>query len=141
MKPIVRVLTALCVAAGFVCAASHGEEPSKTADLMQQKLKASQKVLEGLSKGDFDAIETNAEALLRISHQAEWSSVKSADYELFTNQFRRAADDLVKNAKEKNLDGAALGYVEMTLTCVKCHKYVRGKGMTRLDDLRRSGAE
>ena len=38
---------------------------------------------------------------------------------------RRIADDLVKKATEKNLDGAALAYVEMTLTCVKCHKHVR----------------
>ena len=25
----------------------------------------------------------------------------------------------------ENLDACALSYVDMTLTCVKCHKYVR----------------
>ena len=50
-----------------------------------------------------------------------------------SNEFRRAVENLQEKAAQKNLDGAALGYVELTLTCVKCHKYVREAGMTRLD--------
>jgi hypothetical protein len=42
-------------------------------------------------------------------------------------------DDLIEKAREKNLDGAALSYVEMTLSCVKCHKHVREVRTTRLD--------
>ena len=40
---------------------------------------------------------------------------------------------MAKNAKAKNLDGAALDYMDLTMTCVKCHKYVRETRMTRLD--------
>ena len=38
---------------------------------------------------------------------------------------RRIAEKLEKSAKDKRLDGATLAYVDMTLSCVECHKYVR----------------
>jgi hypothetical protein len=47
--------------------------------------------------------------------------------------FRRTADTLSKYAKDKNIDGAALTYVELTLSCVKCHKHVRETRWTKLD--------
>ena len=133
MKRLIRLALVLCAAAGVCTAAGHGDEPNKTAELMQKKLKASQKVLEGVAKNDFEAVETNANTLIDISQKAEFNSIKSADYEMFSNQFRRTAENLIKNAKDKNTDGAALAYVDMTLVCVKCHKYVRERKMTRRD--------
>ena len=49
---------------------------------------------------------------------------------LATPAFRK---QVVKSAKDKNLDGAALTYVELTRTCVKCHKYVREVRQAGLD--------
>jgi hypothetical protein len=46
-------------------------------------------------------------------------------YEVQTNNFRRAAETLIQKAKAKNLDGATLAYVDMTVTCVRCHQYCR----------------
>jgi hypothetical protein len=104
----------------------YGDKPSdKTNELMKRKLKESQKVLEGLALNDFGTISKHAEELLLISKTAEWRVLKTMDYEMFSNSFQRSASDLIKNAKEKNLDASALSYVEMTLTCVKCHKHVR----------------
>src|SRR5204863_284991 len=54
-------------------------------------------------------------------------------YVLYSAEFQRVADNLAKNAQDKNLDAAALSYVELTLTCVKCHKHVREVRMARLD--------
>jgi cytochrome c556 len=133
MKRLIRLALVCCAAAGTGAAAGHGDEPNKTAELMQKKLKASQKVLEGVAKNDFEAVETNANTLIDISQKAEFNSIKSADYEMFSNQFRRVAEGLTKNAKDKNADGVALAYVDMTLVCVKCHKYVRERKMTRTD--------
>ncbi len=109
------------------------DKPSKTAELMKKKLKCSQGVLEGIALNDFDKIADNADGLITISQQAEWVVVKTPQYELFSNRFRKSAESLVKNAKAKNLDGAALDYVDLTMTCVKCHKYVRETRMTRRD--------
>jgi hypothetical protein len=134
-----RFLVILLVAAGLCAAVGRGEDldkPSKTAELMRKKLKHSQGVLEGIALNDFDKIADNADQLITISHQAEWLVVKTPQYELFSNQFRKSAEGLVKNAKAKNLDGTALDYVDMTMTCVKCHKYVRETRGVRRDDSR-----
>jgi hypothetical protein len=103
----------------------HGNEPSKLSDLMKKKLENAQKVLEGVVIGDFDKIAKHAEELMVISKEVEWKVFKTPEYEVRSNQYRRTVIDMIEKAKEKNLDGAALSYVDMTLSCVKCHKYVR----------------
>ncbi len=111
-------------------------EPDKKqiAKLMQRKLEQSQKVLQGIALGDFDMIAKHAEQLNDISKLTEWRVIKTPRYEVFSGEFQRTSEALVKHAKDKNLDAAALSYVELTLTCVKCHKYVREVRMVRLDD-------
>jgi hypothetical protein len=106
----------------------------KVKELMQKKLEHSQKLLEGLALNDFDKIGKHAEELMLISKKVEWQVVKTPRYEVQSNKFRRALEDLEQNAKDKDLDAAALSYVEMTLACVKCHKHVRAVRTTRLDD-------
>src|SRR5262249_2432729 len=117
------------------------EEPRKPgitgdrelSELMKRKLTNAQKVLEGIALNDFDKIGNHAEELILISKQAEWKVMKTPQYEMFSNDFRRSAGELVDKAKQKNLDGAALSYVDLTLTCVKCHKYVRETRQSKLD--------
>jgi hypothetical protein len=110
-----------------------GRKGDREPSLMQKKLEHAQRVLEGIAVHDFDKISRNAEDLIILSKQAEWKVLQTPQYELHSNEFRRIADSLVKSARDKNLDAAALNYVEMTLSCVKCHKYVREVRMTRLD--------
>ena len=45
--------------------------------------------------------------------------------EVYANDFQKHLEEIQKAAKKKNVEAAALGYVEMTLTCVRCHQYVR----------------
>src|SRR5678815_5558012 len=47
------------------------------------------------------------------------------EYELFLNEFRRNAQELMKAGQQKNLDAASLAYVQMTLSCVSCHQFIR----------------
>jgi hypothetical protein len=42
-----------------------------------------------------------------------------------TTEFQRYADDLIKNARQHNIDGATLAYLKLTMNCVQCHKFVR----------------
>jgi hypothetical protein len=105
----------------------------KIRDLMHKKLTNSQKILEGIAVQDYDKIRDGADELILISKAAEWRVIKSPQYELHSNDFRASAEALSRMAQGKNLDGAALAYVDMTLSCVKCHKYVREVRMARLD--------
>jgi len=123
------VLLLLCVPA----LSGHGEEPKKGEPLMQRKLKHAQKVLEGLAINDFDKIAENAEELMTISKLNEWKVVKTPRYATYSDEFQENVQKLIKNAKDKNLDGATLAYMEMTSSCIKCHKHVREVRMARAD--------
>jgi cytochrome c556 len=137
MRNVICATVVLALLLGITTLSGHGGEPKKDEklhDLMQRKLEASQKVLEGIALGDFDKIGKQADELISVSKQTEWRILRTPQFELHSNDFRRVADNLARNAKEKNLDAAALNYVELTLTCVKCHKHVRETRDTRLDD-------
>jgi hypothetical protein len=100
-------------------------KPDDAAALMQKKLTHAQKLLEGLALADFDKIGASARELMALSKQVEFRVFKTAQYDLYSNDFRRALDDIRKSVKQKNLDAATLGYMDMTMTCVRCHKHVR----------------
>lgn len=136
MKKVILVVVALAALVLAPTLTSRGDEPDKekVAKLMQRKLLQSQKVLEGIATGNFDMIAKHSEQLHDISKQAEWRVIKSARYEMYSNEFQRTTEALIKNAKDKNLDAAALSYMELTLNCVKCHKHVREVRMVRAND-------
>jgi cytochrome c556 len=128
-----RLLLAALAVGLFVLAgdAADPKKPSKLETLMKKKLLQSEKVLGGIALQDFDKIEKHAGELVEISKEAEWKVMKTPLYQMYLNEFRQNADDLLAAAKKRNIDGAALAYVNMTLTCVKCHKHVREKRMVR----------
>jgi hypothetical protein len=137
MRKIRLVLGVVALALVVPMMSGHGDEPDREKDkvamLMRKKLENSQKVLEGVTTGDFKLISRHADELIAISKEAEWKVLKTPRYEVYSNDFRAKAEELIKNADDKNLDAAALSYVDLTLTCVKCHKYVRAERMTRRD--------
>jgi hypothetical protein len=101
--------------------------PDKTRvkKIMQEKLKTSQGLLEGVALSDFDKISRSAEDLIQLSKTAEWYVYQTPRYEMHSNEFRRAAEGIIQKAKAKNIDGVTLAYFEMTMSCVRCHDYVR----------------
>jgi hypothetical protein len=48
-------------------------------------------------------------------------------------EFQDLAGEAAEKAKQKNLDGATLASVRMTIHCVKCHEYTRENRITYLD--------
>jgi cytochrome c556 len=130
MKKTTLLFGALLLA-GVPVMSGHGEEPKRAEPLMQRKLKHAQKVLEGLAINDFDKIADNGQELLDLSKLAEWKAIKTPRYATYSDEFRENVEKLIKNAKDKNLDGATLAYLEMTSSCVKCHKHVREVRMVR----------
>ena len=74
-----------------------------------------------------------ARKLQAVSQQSDWPVFADPEYTRHTDAFRRSADALARAAADRNLDGATLGYVKMTLNCVECHKYVRGRKTASLN--------
>lgn len=116
---------------GFVPAQSDAQEANKVAIFMRAKLEHSQKVLEGLTLEDFDKIAKHGQEMSLLSQASTWQVLQTPEYHDRSVEFRRSVDAITEAARKKNLEGAALAYVDATMKCVSCHKYVRRVKMTR----------
>jgi cytochrome c556 len=122
------LLAALILAslfAGTRSTCAQAEKESGVKESMRQKVAYSQQVLVGITQGDYGLIANNAEKLVELSNKTNWYSRQVPEYELFLNEFRRRAQEVREAGKQKNLDSASLAYVQMTLSCVSCHKFIR----------------
>ena len=90
-----------------------------------RKLDDSKNIVAGLATEDFDLISKSAQDLMTLSQDAEWNVIQSQAYFRMSSEFRSSTERLRDAANNKNLDGATLAYFEVTLSCVRCHKYVR----------------
>ncbi len=123
-------LTGLMIAVIAVASTwAQQDVPKRTrGEMMRQKLEFSKEVLEGLSLEQFAMIEKGARALKKLSEAAEWevpTIPNATDYVALTSEFQRNAAELAKQAKDRNIDGATLAYLKLTMNCVQCHKFVR----------------
>lgn len=119
------IFLALATSVCLLAASGQGQQVADNQEFMRAKLDHSKRVLEGLAVEDFDMIAKDAQELSLLSLAASWQVIDTMEYQQQSAEFRRAADAVTEAARKKNLDGAALAYVEMTLKCVNCHKYVR----------------
>jgi hypothetical protein len=133
MNALVKVGLSVALVLTLGLAASMAPAQQKTPtrrEFMRDKLEFSGKILEGLAVEDYAMIEKGARALKKLSQAAEWevSTIPNVpEYVVFTAEFQRLADDVAQKARDKNIDGATLAYVKITMSCVNCHKYIRGQ--------------
>jgi cytochrome c556 len=125
----------LLAIAGLSVALAQSKRSRAAKEFMRDKLELSQRVLEGLATEDFDLIIAKGTRLSAMSKEADWRLFENPDYDQQSITFRRHVNSLVKAAKDKNLDAATLAYVRVTMSCVDCHKLVRGKLVASADDL------
>lgn len=123
---MLRVASSLVLWLG-IASLAVAQQPVKLsrAELMKQKLQASEKILEGLALEDYEAILRQSQRISLLTLEESWNVLQTVDYRRESEEFRRAVDALSAAAKQKNLDGAALAYMQVTLNCVRCHKYLR----------------
>lgn len=129
-----RYVVPVVVVAGLVISGlAVSAQPNKVAVFMDLKLARAQELLKGLALEDFKQIEKSSQAISLLCEEETWRVFQTPEYLAHSEQFRRTANAINKAAQEKNLDGAALGYVRMTMQCVECHKYVRDVRMSAVD--------
>jgi len=128
MKTKLLLLTVLLVAsAGISVGLAQTKRNRAAKEFMRDKLELAQRALEGLATEDYDLIVAKATRLGAMSKEADWRVFENPDYDQQSVIFRRHVNSLVKAAQDKNLDAATLAYVRVTMSCVDCHKLVRGK--------------
>ncbi len=118
--------------AGGLIASGQGQERSPLQKYMRQKLEHSKNVLEGLAMEDFALIAKNATAMRELSEDVRWQVSPNINYLRLSAEFQDLAGEMATKAKDKNLDGATLAYVKLTMNCIKCHKLVRDERLISL---------
>lgn len=124
MKPLKRsvLLGGLLLTVAFGTAGSA--QPPRLDDLMREKLEYSQGLLEAMVLIDYETVERLANELIRVSEFSVWSTLQEPEYLRYASDFRERAAVLIQEAQAGDVDGIALSYIEMTLTCVRCHRFL-----------------
>ena len=121
------------VAWAVVATLAQPNAPMSTKEFMREKLGHSQKALEALTLEDYFTLAQESKKLSAMTQEATWQVFENPDYAQHSATFRRHANALSKAAQDKNLDAATLAYVRVTMSCVDCHKFVRGRVIAGLD--------
>jgi len=116
------------IAVGATAALSRSQEPD-IERIMQRKLDHAHGILEALIMEDYETLQDNAVSLQKLSEEAGWFVLQTPEYAQRSAGFRAAAKAIETAAKDRSIEGAALGYVDVTLKCVQCHQLLRGSRM------------
>jgi hypothetical protein len=105
--------------------AQQAASQDKLGAFMKAKLGHSEKVLEGLAREDYALIAKHSQAISLLCEDELWMVMMTPEYLERSNEFRRSVNSITEAARAKNLDAAALAYVDSTMKCISCHKYIR----------------
>jgi hypothetical protein len=120
----------LCLFIAMTWPVGAQEPAKKPAELyvsgwMKLKLEHSQNILAGIAKADYDLIVKNAEGMQTLTTIEAFVRSKIPGYSAQVEQFKEATEELIKQAKKDNVEGATLAFTQLTLSCVNCHKRLR----------------
>jgi hypothetical protein len=127
MRSLVGGGVVATLALALVVVSAGGQEPKRpdVRPFMRQKLRHAQFLIEGLANEDLALIRDNARALRKIAGDAQWRVSPNLAYVKYGAEFAGIADELERRANEKDLNGATLSYIRLTINCVDCHRFVR----------------
>jgi len=94
---------------------------------MKKKLEYSQNILAGVANADFDKIVQNAEAMRSLSKVEGFVRRQTPSYRTQLHIFEESADEIIRQGKKDNVEGAALAFTQLTISCVNCNKHLRAE--------------
>ena len=101
------------------------DDPQAPSVWMKNKLEFSKQILSGISTGDFDEIATSARAMRGLGKIEGFVRARTPGYKSHLEVFLTANDELIRQAEKESVEGAALAFTQMTISCVNCHKHLR----------------
>lgn len=134
MTPSVRtaalIAACLLLTTSAVPLAVRGEEQAgdknqPTNFWMRKKLEYSQNILAGITSADLDKVVANAEAMRKLSTIEGFLHGQTPGYRTQLHIFEESADEIIRQGKKDNVEGAALAFTQLTISCVNCHKQLR----------------
>jgi len=123
----VGLVIAMLASAGRVQADDKqpGDKSQPMSFWMTKKLEYSQNILAGLATGDFDKIVANAQSMRNLSKTEGFVRGQTPGYRTQLHLFEESADEIIRQAKKDNVEGATLAFAQLTISCVNCHKHLR----------------
>ena len=98
---------------------------SLSVESIGMKSRYSPKILEGVTKGDFALMEDNAAKMRGLNRFERFVRGRWEGYAEQLQTFQQANDEIIKQARKNNVEGATLAFTQMTISCVTCHKKLR----------------
>ena len=95
---------------------------------MRLKLEGAQDLLAALASADFDAIRHSATRMNSFGKIERFVRGRNAEYDMQLRLFRNANQQIIRQANRQNVEGAALGFMQLTASCINCHKVIRDSG-------------
>ncbi len=133
-----RFLTAIFLGWGLACGVSGDDiiitpkspasepVPRPGVSFMRAKLSAIDQIVEGLAVENYSLISEGGEKLLALSADAAFQTRRDPLYMHYSSVFQTNVNELMNSAKRESLGDATLNYINLTVSCVACHKHVRG---------------
>ena len=102
-------------------------QPGKTnvQVLMRDKLTHMKAMLDGMLTEDVEKIAKEAEMLRIIGRAASWQAIDTEEYRTHSSRYARLLSNLTRAAQGKNYDAVLLQYLQLNISCVDCHRYIR----------------
>ena len=112
------VVTVVC---GLAAAPGQGLQMNR---VMREKLGHAQKILEAVVTSDWVALETHSRELERLTGDPRWLVLKSPEYAGHSAAFIKSIQALHDAAAQRDLEATPKAYIDVTLRCVDCHRYL-----------------
>src|SRR5262245_62921877 len=121
MKAMRLVPLIVTVACGLAASPAQGPQMNR---IMREKLGHTQKILEAVVTSDWVALETHSRELERLTNDPRWTVLKFPEYARHSGAFVTAVKALHLAAAQRDLEGTPKAYIDVTLRCVDCHRYL-----------------
>jgi hypothetical protein len=92
--------------------------------VMRQKLEHAQKILEAVVTSDWASLEANSRDLERLTNDPRWTILRYPEYAQRSAAFTSAIRTLHKAAVQRDLEATPKAYIDVTMQCVECHRYL-----------------
>lgn len=104
--------------------AAGGTQGPEVKHVMREKLTRAQNILEAVVTSDWANLEINSRELERLTDDPRWTVLKYPEYARQTAEFVKAIEQLHLAAAQRDLEKTPRAYVNVTLKCVECHRYL-----------------
>lgn len=125
-------MVVMAVLLAVACASFGWSDPPPTRktthEMMREKLIHAQQLLRSVSIEDYATTEKEANGLAQLTREAAWMAFRTDAYRQESVEFERSAYQLAAASREKKLGETTLGFLGVTLSCVRCHRYLREDG-------------